>query len=226
MNILGIETSSSVCSVGFVNGRGWSVERSLEDPHIHSEKLLTLMKNVLREAEADLESVDAIAISIGPGSFTGLRIGLSTAKGLCFSLGLRLIDIPTFDAVAQAALESDSRAAKVCVAVDAKQGEFYFGSTERRDDGTPSAMKVRTQRLEDIVLPEYAGDGSLWITDRLEVIRDRGIPSELVRPYNAFCKGDVVARLASGKYEKRDFADLAAVEPMYLKDFVVKKALA
>jgi tRNA threonylcarbamoyladenosine biosynthesis protein TsaB len=225
MNILGIETSSPVCSVGCVNDRGWSVERSIEDPHIHSEKLLTLTKEVLKQAESDLENLDAVAVSIGPGSFTGLRIGLSTAKGLCFALTRSLIEIPTFDAIAQAAFESNPNTAKVLVAVDAKQGEFYCGLAKRRHDGSPPSMDVRTQRLDDIAWLEWCDNGSLCVTDRAEIIRGHGIPVELIGSYNAFCRGDVVARLAMTKYLKGDFADLASIEPMYLKDFVVKKAI-
>lgn len=225
MHILGIETSSSVCSVGFVNERGWAIERNIEDPHIHSEKLLTLANDVLKQAEADLESLDAIAISIGPGSFTGLRIGLSTAKGLCYALNRKLIGISTFDAIAQAAFESVSKSKKVFITVDAKQGEFYCGSSERGNDGARPGMNVGTRRLDEIDWPRSPGHDSVWITDRPDVIREHGIPSELIVAYTAFCKGDIVARLATTKYQKNEFADLASLEPMYLKDFIVKKAL-
>lgn len=225
MNILGIETSSQVCSVGLADARGWCIERNIIDPHIHSEKLLTLIAEVLRQAEVDLGSLDAIAISIGPGSFTGLRIGLSTAKGLCFALEKRLIDVSTFDAIAQAAFESASHYEKVYIAVDAKQGEFYVGSAEQKKSGTRSPIKVRTLRVDEVPWTESSVDGRFWVTDRPDVIRGRGIPSERIGGYSSFCRGDVVARLARDKYEGNDFADLVSIEPMYLKDFLVKKAL-
>ena len=224
VNFLGIETSSSVCSVGFVNDHGLSVEHSIEDPHIHSEKLLTLTNEVLKQAKADLESLSAIAISIGPGSFTGLRIGLSTAKGLCYSIDRSLIDIPTFDAIAEAVFAVKSQVAKVLVVVDAKQGEFYCGMIQRRDDGTLSSREVAIQRLDVIAWPEWTDSGSFCVTDRPHILAEHGIPAELTGTYNTFCKGDVVARLAAKKYQKGEFADLVSIEPLYLKDFVVRKA--
>ncbi len=86
MTILGLETSTAVCSVGLYREDKHDVEVSLRESHIHSEKLLTIVQQALRSGETTLEQLDAIAVSIGPGSFTGLRIGLSTAKGLSFAL--------------------------------------------------------------------------------------------------------------------------------------------
>jgi tRNA threonylcarbamoyladenosine biosynthesis protein TsaB len=224
VNLLGIETSCSVCSVGFVNDGGLSFERNMIDPHIHSEKLLTLVEGVLRQAEMDLSSLDGIAVSIGPGSFTGLRIGLSTAKGLCFSLDRKLIAVSTFDAVAKVALESETNPETIVIAVDAKQGEFYFGSYASKKNDALSTMKVHTKRLEDLRWSEFSGDSTIWITDRPDVVRTHGIPLDNIYQYSTFCRGDAVARLAVEKYDKNEFADIASVEPMYLKDFIVKNA--
>ncbi len=225
MNILGIETSCSVCSVGLVNDRGEAIERNIIDPHIHSEKLLTLIEEVLEQAEVDLRRLDAVAVSIGPGSFTGLRIGLSTAKGLCYSLDCTLVAVSTFDAVTQVVRESKSHYEKIIIAVDAKQGEFYLGSLDWGLDDHSSTMKVHTQRLEDLRWSELSDGSAIWITDRPEVIQSYDIPLEFICAYSSFCKGDTVARLAMRKYERNEIADIASIEPMYLKDFVVKTAI-
>jgi tRNA threonylcarbamoyladenosine biosynthesis protein TsaB len=224
VNILGIETSSPVCSVGFVNDQGLSIERSIIDAHIHSEKLLTLLGEVLRQAEVDLEILDAIAVSIGPGSFTGLRIGLSTAKGLCYSLDNKLIAVSTFDAVARAAQESKLATSRINIVIDAKQGEFYFGTTDLKKVDDLSPMNVQTRHLEGIPWSEYSNDSTVWITDRPEVIRSFGIPSDIIREYSLFCRGDAVAHLAIGKYTRNELADIASLEPKYLKEFLVKTA--
>lgn len=99
MNLLGIETSTAACGVAVVSDGGMNVERSIVEAHIHSEKLLTLVRTVLGEAKIGLNEIDAVAVSIGPGSFTGLRIGLSSAKGLCYALEKPLLTVPTFDAI-------------------------------------------------------------------------------------------------------------------------------
>lgn len=224
MNVLGIETSSIVCSVGYTDRRAVSVERSLVDPHIHSEKLLTLVKEVIEKSETDLRSLDAVAVSIGPGSFTGLRIGLSTAKGLCYSLGVKLLTVPTFDAIAQAARSGDPNSTLIHIAVDARQGEFYYGYSEKRGSEEVETISVQTQRLETLPWTHLCRESSLWITDRPEVIRDYGIPSLLIKEFTSFCRGDVVAHVGIDKCHRNEFADLASVEPLYLKEFLVKNA--
>jgi len=224
VNILGIETSSDVCSVGIVNDRGLNVERNIIDPHIHSEKLLTLVEEVLQQAEISLKDLDSVAVSIGPGSFTGLRIGLSSAKGLCYSLDKRLIAVSTFDAIAFAAHESRPKFTSFNVVVDAKQGEFYYGTMNTDSHQRSPMMKAQTVRLEEICWSVTSGDAVLWITDRPDVIEQEGIASGLICDYSRFCKGDAVAHEAIGKYNRNEFADLASVEPMYLKEFLVKTA--
>ncbi|HEY6952629.1 MAG TPA: tRNA (adenosine(37)-N6)-threonylcarbamoyltransferase complex dimerization subunit type 1 TsaB [Bacteroidota bacterium] len=223
LNVLGIETSSMVCSVGLVRDGGATVERRLVDPHIHSEKLLTLVEEVVDESGLDLHTLDAVAVSIGPGSFTGLRIGLSTAKGLCYSLGVSLLTVPTFDAVLRAAgrlrLDSDL----LHIAVDAKQGEFYYGSF--RNNGLAGAtVNVQIMRLEELPWTQLRGESSVWITDRPEILRGFGVVSQSVHEYTSLCRGDVVAQAGIDRYRQNDQADLASVEPYYLKEFLVKSA--
>lgn len=212
--------------MGLVNDHGTSVERNLIDPHIHSEKLLTLIDQVLTQAKTNLRDVSAIAVSIGPGSFTGLRIGLSTAKGLCYALGCPLIAIPTFDGVVAAAGQSRPKSQSVFVAVDAKQGEFYFGSTDSKDSHGSTTVPVETKKLEHLPKNGVSAINACWITDRPDVVQSLGVREELITSYSSFCKGDVVARLGIEKVLKSDLADLASIEPMYLKDFLVKTSTA
>ena len=225
MNVLGIETSTSVCSVGFVNDRGVSLERNIVDPHIHSERLLSLIDDVRSQAGESLQTLDAIAVSIGPGSFTGLRIGLSTAKGLCYALGCRLISVPTFDAVAETVRREVQGLQHIVIVVDAKQGEFYFTSTDAEGQRGTATTIVDAQRLEH--LPKNGGGLSKprWLTDRADIIQSLGVKQELIAAYSSFCRGDFVARIGIEKLRVNDVVDLASIEPMYLKNFVVKTAI-
>ena len=127
MRILGLETSTAVCSVGLFRENEPGIERSMRESHIHSEKLLTLVRDVLDRAAITPAQLDAIAVSIGPGSFTGLRIGLSTAKGLSFALGKPLVPVPTFEAIAVAAHQKSGTSQAVAVLIDAKKDEWYGG---------------------------------------------------------------------------------------------------
>ena len=130
MIVLGIETSTEVCAVGLANDDGAYAERALVESHIHSEKLLTLITEILEQQHTQLSELDAISVSIGPGSFTGLRIGLSTAKGLCFALGKPLVIVPTLEAMAMA-VRSRNQARRRAAAV----------STARATRCSPSRMR-------------------------------------------------------------------------------------
>jgi tRNA threonylcarbamoyladenosine biosynthesis protein TsaB len=220
--ILGIETSSIVCSVGIADDDGKTVERQIIDPHIHSEKLLTLIGQVLERSETELRDVDAVAVSMGPGSFTGLRIGLSSAKGLCFSAQRRLIAVPTFDAIARLACDDPSKPERIHIMVDAKQGEFYYGSS-RIVAGEPlNPLVVRIVRPENLDWRAAAETSALWISDREDVLSTCGVPLDRIRTFVSFCRGDIVARLGLEKYRRGEFTNLPQAEPLYLKEFVVR----
>lgn len=98
--ILGIETSGDLCSIALMMDEKKYYEINILEKHIHSKKILHLIDLILQEANIELKHVGHIAVSIGPGSFTGLRIGLTTAKGLGFGINLPITPIPTFDALA------------------------------------------------------------------------------------------------------------------------------
>src|SRR5450759_5199634 len=126
--ILAIETATDVCGVALVQNQNVIAQRVLAEKYVHSEKLLPMIDEVLRDASLSAKHLDAIAVSIGPGSFTGLRIGLSTAKGLALSLGISVIAIPTLDALAYAFFRTKggASAAVVCPMIDAKRDEAFF----------------------------------------------------------------------------------------------------
>jgi tRNA threonylcarbamoyladenosine biosynthesis protein TsaB len=222
MIALGIETSTAVCAAGlFVEGKP-GVDRSLIESHIHSEKLLTLVQEVISEAVISLKDVDAVAVSIGPGSFTGLRIGLSTAKGLCFALGKPLAAVQTFEAIAEAVREKRSSASKIVVMIDAKKEEFYVGEFDVGSTGVRLQGPVTVMPLERALSVAVDSKGVLVVTDSPDRVRGRLRGEVRVEHVHPFCRGSVVARLGQGKLLRGEVADLVSVEPQYLKDFVVR----
>lgn len=98
--ILAIETSGSLCSVALLLDEKRYHEINISDKHVHSEKLLEMIDSVLKMSGTQIRNISHIAVSNGPGSFTGLRIGLSAAKGLAFGASLPIVPVPTFDALA------------------------------------------------------------------------------------------------------------------------------
>jgi len=224
MTVLGIETSTEVCGVCLLSENGVKAERSLVEARIHSEKLLTLVQEVFAEAQQELKDISAVAVSIGPGSFTGLRIGLSSAKGLCYALGKPLIIVPTFDAIAESVRQSGSTSAKLAIALDAKQGEYYTAEYSGSNGRYRCNRKVEVlpvARVKEILQSFGAG---LIVTDT-EAIWKRELGNGVqFGNYREYCRAESVALLGLEKFRAKDTADLASTEPMYLKDFVVKAA--
>ena len=223
MTILGLETSTAVCSVGLYREKMPGIEMSLRESHIHSEKLLTLVQDVLRSGETTLDQLDAIAVSIGPGSFTGLRIGLSTAKGLSFALEKPVIAVSTFEAIAEAGRQKHPGVSSVVVLMDAKKDEWYVGRFFVEGERVKESGVVEIKVLGE-ALSFATTSTSLVLTDSVEVARQHLKENVVVEDALLCCRGNIVALLGYRKAVKKEFADAAALEPMYLKDFIVRTA--
>lgn len=223
MTVLGIETSTAVCSVGiFREGKG-TIERSLVESHIHSEKILTLVQEAVSESGTTLQQVHGVAVSIGPGSFTGLRIGLSTAKGLSYSLGCPLLAVSTFEGIAEAVRDSDPSVEELFVVLDARQGEYYAGRFHISPGvGIQTVEPVQVRRLDDLMSEASAPGKTLIVTDVPTGIVSGNVGHKNVQDVRMYCRGGNIAQLGHARLIKGHFAAIAPLEPMYLKDFVVK----
>ncbi len=220
MKILGLETSSEVCSVGLIDDEGAEYEASRVEARIHSEKLLTMVRDVLEREATVMQDISAVSVSIGPGSFTGLRIGLSTAKGLCYALEKPLLVVSTFDGFAATVFETKS-ASEIIVAVDAKQGQFYTQRYGRNGESSSPLDGVRVAELSEIAELISENPGAHVVTDSHRIAEHVKGRDRIVN-VQSLCSGVMVARLGLIKFLAKEFADLASVEPMYLKDFVVR----
>ena len=223
--ILCIETGTDVCSVGIAeNGELISLRES-EEGRDHARKVGVFVDEILRENQIDPEDLDAVAVGKGPGSYTGLRIGVSFAKGLCYGLDKPLIAIGSLDALTEVAREDyeagilsveDWEHAVLCPMVDARRMEVYT----QLFDGTGRPLTEVSAEVVD------AGSFAQWRRKTPFVIFGNGaakcaeVLSDVVLvPVTPSARG--LARLAQAAYDAGDFADLAYFEPFYLKDFVV-----
>jgi tRNA threonylcarbamoyladenosine biosynthesis protein TsaB len=219
VTVLGIETSTAVCSIAVCQDGGSSWERRVIESHIHSEKLLTLVQSVCEEAHVSLAMVDGVAVSSGPGSFTGLRIGMSAAKGLCLGLAKPLLLVPSFDAIADAAFKEFPNAASFAVCLDAKQGDFYIG----RYECASGRVRLRSAVITASIRTFAEGCAEdVVITDREEVIREHVPSVERIVDVLRICNALPVAKIGLRMLEEGRSANLAAAEPAYLKDFVIR----
>jgi tRNA threonylcarbamoyladenosine biosynthesis protein TsaB len=232
ITILGIETSTAVCSIGLaclnddtVGKAGVSnllIERSIVESHIHSEKLLTLIREICENQDIALSKLDGVAISIGPGSFTGLRIGLSTAKGLCFSLAKPLITVPTFEAIAASVFISHPDFSRVIVFVDAKQGEYYRGAYEIANGMVREILPIQIQYISDVVAVNHGK--TIVVTDRVDTVKKALDNSVSIEDIFIYCRGDVIANIAIKKLQTGEIDPLENLEPLYLKDFMIRSS--
>lgn len=213
--ILSIETSTPVCSVAVHDsGRLLSLSEITESG-AHAERLMQLLVDVVEKAGLQLNEVDAIAVSEGPGSYTGLRIGVSTAKGLAFGLNLPLISINTLQALASAVVAEDG--ALIIPVLDARRMEVY---REIFDSNLISVSKLDSEILEEGVFQNFLEKGKVYfIGDALEKLKT------VVSSENAQFVSDLtfsaahLGKLAWDKFQNQDFADLAYFVPNYLKEF-------
>jgi tRNA threonylcarbamoyladenosine biosynthesis protein TsaB len=222
LRALGIETATSIASVAIVGADHVLAAQSLPQGGSHARTVLPLIESTLASAGMGLRDLDLIAVSIGPGSFTGLRIGLSVAKGLAMATGLPVVGVPTLEAYAQSA---GPRRGLVCPVLDARKGEVYAaafrwpahprGSSQPECVTEPAA--VAPQRFAaSIELPcTLIGDGvdayaALWR-------RELGEGAELV-PYGALPpSAPVVARLGLARAAAFGVDDVADLEPRYCR---------
>ena len=217
MKILALETSTAVCAAAIVGDEGPLAERRVIETHIHSEKLLTLVQEVCAESSVSLPAVDAIAVSAGPGSFTGLRIGVSAAKGLCFALSRPFIAVPTFEAIAEAAGKRTTEDI-VSICLDARQGDAYVGRYRRTGGSWVALEPVAARPLADV---SWLGDARVIVTDIPGLVRSAA-PEAALLDAEGCCSAAAVGRIGIRMMRDGRTALLDEIEPMYLKDFVVR----
>ncbi|MFK5878360.1 MAG: tRNA (adenosine(37)-N6)-threonylcarbamoyltransferase complex dimerization subunit type 1 TsaB [Flavobacteriaceae bacterium] len=217
--ILNIETSTKNCSVSLSeNGKVIALKEINDGNYSHAEKLHVFIDSVLNEAAIKIHQLNAVAISKGPGSFTGLRIGVSAAKGLCFALDIPLISINTLQCLA---LQVDKKIGCIIPMLDARRMEVYSAVF---DMDYNQIRETEAQILDETSFQNYLEDGNVYF------IGD-GVPKtkEIISHPNAFFIDDKLpsanemAMLAFQKFQQDDFESSAYFEPFYLKDFVANK---
>ena len=217
--ILAIENTGMCGSLALVCSSHCIAEHSLQTTLTHSKRLLSSVNQLMEEAQLDWSNIDAIAISLGPGSFTGLRIGLSTAKGLAFASNIPLIGISSLEAVAS---QFSYVSCPVCPVIDARKKEVYSALFQ------PEEGSGTLQRLtEDMVLaPEkLAGmitEPTLLIGDGAELYRDLfqeilGSKAVTPPPHLSFPRAAHVGYLALPLWEQKEFLDPASAVPVYIR---------
>jgi tRNA threonylcarbamoyladenosine biosynthesis protein TsaB len=209
--ILCIETSGNYCSVALIKNHQTT---SLQDEKVfaHAEVLASLIQTLMEQSQTTFSELHAIAVSEGPGSYTGLRIGVSTAKGLCVSLNIPLIAISSLLILAKAAksiIDSDYYWAMI----DARRMEVYQGLFDKElylvNDITPMILTEDNFQIKELIQGKkivLCGDGAPKASEILKF--------EIC---SAVIHAKFMTAIAEKKFIENDFEDLASYEPFYLK---------
>ena len=212
--ILCIETSTEVCSVAISTPSACLAEKSIAEPNVHGTLLTVLIEDILKENQLSFHDLSAVAYSNGPGSYTGLRIGLSVAKGICYGLNIPLIAIPTLQHIAAA---NTVKGALCFPMLDARRMEVYAALLDEELDFITEPFACIVDTYDWTMLPPnkkicFAGNGVAKSKSILQHIPNAYLAEEYVISARS------IGPLAQQKLQQKQFADLAYHVPFYLKE--------
>ena len=216
--LLNIETATKNCSVSLAkDGETIALKELNDGGYSHAEKLHEFIKVVLEKGNISMSDIDAIAVSKGPGSYTGLRIGVSAAKGLCFALNIPLISINTLHSLAQAITIKEGY---IIPLLDARRMEVYSAIFKNNI----SVRNVQAEIIDATSFNEYLDKNTVYfLGDGAEKCKNLISHKNAIFIDNKFPSANEMSLLSYEKYKKNDIEDVAYFEPFYLKDFVVTK---
>lgn len=216
--MLGIESSGGVCAVGVSSDSRIIGEISLNSPNIHSTKLASCVDFILHNLQVRFEELSAIALSAGPGSFTGLRIGYSFAKGIAHPLGIPIIEVPTLDAWAYQEGEQQGQTLAV---IDAYRDELFYAMYERRKSRLKRATDYAIIKIDELgrrISAPTRITGS--ISEKIQSQISSVVPNALFsNRMSAAPSMAALLELASDKFRRKEFSDLDDSEPFYMRKF-------
>jgi tRNA threonylcarbamoyladenosine biosynthesis protein TsaB len=218
--ILNIETATTVCSVSVSDKNEIITFEEVNGGYTHAENLHVFIKEVMQQAGLRFDQLDAVSVSKGPGSYTGLRIGVSAAKGIAYALNKPLIALDTLQLTAQNALAVSKQDALYCPMLDARRMEVY---TACYNPSLENVLPVHALIVDETSINEFVlgrplvffGDGMPKCRSLLEKLPD----AKFIENINP--SSECMANLAYSAWLEKKFADLAYFEPFYLKDFLI-----
>ena len=215
--ILSLETSTSISSVALHECGALLALAEIKEPGAHAEKLVLLVDEVFEKAGLNFGDLDAVAVSQGPGSYTGLRIGVSTAKGIAYGLDIPLIGINTLQAMA--ASQPLNPGEFVVAVLDARRKEVY---TQTFGDSLQEISSIEAVVLEEGVFASVLEKGKVYfVGDGADKVKEEIQHSNAFFPENweQSLSAKNMGQLAFEKFARQDWEDLAYFVPNYLKEF-------
>lgn len=222
--ILNIETATEVCSVCLSRDGEVILLKENREGLNHANLLTVFIEEILKEADIKATDLDAVSVSSGPGSYTGLRIGVSAAKGICYGAQIPLISISTLQAMAHHASSTLNREANTLYAslIDARRMEVFsaFYNKENKTVREIGADIIDEESYKEILNQQpvvFIGNGVEKCKEALK--HDNAIFAEEIKASSSY-----LAPIAQEKFESKEFEDVAYFEPFYLKNFVATQS--
>ncbi len=224
--ILNIETSTEVCSVSLAKNGQTLYQKESSEGLNHSKLLTVFIQDLFKENNIELSGIDAVAVSKGPGSYTGLRIGVSVAKGLCYALGKPLIGIGSLEGMGIYAAKNTNEFYAVenaenllfCPMIDARRMEVYTALFNFKGE---TVLPVSAEIIDENSFLEFFTDNKiLFFGNGAEKCKEKITHKNALFEGPSLTSARFMQNLSEIKYNKQEFEDLAYFEPFYLKDFV------
>jgi len=222
--ILAIETATSVGSIAVFQGETLLGSMEIRQQQRHAQLLMPMIEQLLKALDLRASSLAAIGVSKGPGSYTGLRVGVSTAKGLCFALNKPLLSISSLQALAGVQQElAQQLQARIVPMIDARRMEVYVA---RFDGSLQQTDEIRAQIVEEDTFTHWLDEGpTIFCGDgvaKCKAILEKHSHAKLLT--QAFSSAQGMGTSLYASYKQQQFEDLVTFEPYYLKDFRATKA--
>ncbi|MFC2107723.1 tRNA (adenosine(37)-N6)-threonylcarbamoyltransferase complex dimerization subunit type 1 TsaB [Bacteroidota bacterium] len=220
--LLNIETATPICSVAISQDGELLAIRESKEKNSHSAKLNTFIEEMMEEAKVSYKDLDAVAVSMGPGSYTGLRIGVSAAKGFCYAMDIPLIGIPTLMSMANGAKNLIKEDMLLCPMIDARRMEVYCALF---DSDLKEIQKTDAIIIEENTFHKYLNDSKIaFFGDGAEKCKELLSSNSNAIFLNDYqISSEYMISLAMERFNKKEFDDTAYFEPFYLKDFIAGK---
>ncbi|MEP2059373.1 MAG: tRNA (adenosine(37)-N6)-threonylcarbamoyltransferase complex dimerization subunit type 1 TsaB [Maribacter litoralis] len=217
--LLNLETSSTNCSVCIAkDGAILAIQELNSANYSHAEKLHLFIEEVVQEASLKMKDIEAVAVSKGPGSYTGLRIGVSAAKGLCYALGIPLISVSTLKSMASQIKINEGEV--LIPVLDARRMEVYSAIF---DADLHQIRETKAEIIDEHSFVEYINSKSVhFLGSGAEKIKELFTDASINYHCDVVPSAREMASISADKFNASKFEDVAYFEPYYLKDFVLQ----
>jgi tRNA threonylcarbamoyl adenosine modification protein YeaZ len=233
LKILAIDTSSKICSVSILEDKKILIEKHIDDEKSHSQKLMPIISTILEEANLKLADFDLFACSIGPGSFTGVRIGVSTVKAFCDVTNIPVVGVSSLEGLAYNSLNSNicNTDNIICSLIDAKNDNVYCGIFQNENNHFEKSEDLCAKNINDIIniLNKYSSSPIVFVGDgaivHKSLILENFSNSLFIEENLNNQTSTSIGICAFNKYNDGIFGDSNSISPLYLRKSQAERAL-